>query len=181
VQSSANLLILDEPTNHLDVESREALEDALRSFPGTVLLVSHDRALLDAVGTRTVAIEDGTLRSYAGGWAEYVRVREERKALRLAKGSKNGKAIKAEGRKASAPAKAAPAKPVGPSKNRKKLIASLERQIEAAESALAALEDELADPSAWASPTASARSSKRHAAAKGEVERLYAELETAGA
>jgi ATP-binding cassette subfamily F protein 3 len=181
VHSSANLLILDEPTNHLDVESREALEDALRSFPGTVLLVSHDRALLDAVGTRTVAIEDGTLRSYAGGWAEYVRVREENKALRLAKGSKNGKPVKAEGRKASAPPKAAPAKPVGPSKNRKKLIASLERQIEAAESALAALEDELADPSAWASPTASARSSKRHAAAKGEVERLYAELETAGA
>jgi ATP-binding cassette subfamily F protein 3 len=177
VQSSANLLILDEPTNHLDVESREALEDALRSFPGTVLLVSHDRALLDAVGTRTVAIEDGTLRSYAGGWAEYVRVREERKAAATG-ASKNGKSIKAAGRKASPPREAADRQP---SKNRKKLIASLERQIEAAESALAALEDELAEPSAWASPTASARSSKRHAAAKGEVERLYAELETAGA
>src|SRR4051812_43059408 len=181
VHSSANLLILDEPTNHLDVESREALEDALRSFPGTVLLVSHDRALLDAVGTRTVAIEDGTLRSYAGGWAEYVRVREERKAAATGT-SKNGKSIKAAGRKASAPPKAAAkARPVEHSKNRKKLIASLERQIEAAEAALASLEDELADPSAWASPTASARSTKRHAAAKGEVERLYAELETAGA
>jgi ATP-binding cassette subfamily F protein 3 len=178
VQSSANLLILDEPTNHLDVESREALEDALRSFSGTVLLVSHDRALLDAVGTRTVAIEDGTLHSYAGGWAEYVRVREERKAAATA-ASKNGKSTKAEGRKARA--RPTPVKPSEPSKNRKKLIASLERQIEAAESALASLEDELADPSAWASPTASARSSKRHAAAKGEVERLYAELETAGA
>src|SRR3954470_15259345 len=115
VQSSANLLILDEPTNHLDVESREALEDALRSFPGTVLLVSHDRALLDAVGTRTVAIEDGTLRSYAGGWAEYVRVREERKALG---GSKNGKSLKAEGRKVSGEPKATRPKPAAaPSKN----------------------------------------------------------------
>jgi ATP-binding cassette subfamily F protein 3 len=169
VQSSANLLILDEPTNHLDVESREALEDALRSFPGTVLLVSHDRALLDAVGTRTVAIEDGTLRSYAGGWAEYVRVREERKQ-QPKKVASNGKAA----------AKKSPP-PAAPSKNRKKLISSLERRIEAAEAALASLEDELADPSAWASPTASARSSKRHAEAKGEVERLYAELETAGA
>src|SRR5437763_2906834 len=78
VRSGANALILDEPTNHLDIESREALEDALRAFTGAVLLVSHDRALLDAVGTRTVAVEDGTLRSYAGGWPEYVRVREAR-------------------------------------------------------------------------------------------------------
>jgi ATP-binding cassette subfamily F protein 3 len=183
VNSSANLLILDEPTNHLDVESREALEDALRSFGGTVLLVSHDRALLDAVGTRTIAIEDGTLHSYAGGWAEFVRVREER-AARARSGSKNGKSVKAGTARAGAGSKA-PASPKpsgGPlSKNRKKLIASLESQIEAAETALASLEDELADPSAWASPSASERSTKRHAEAKRTVERLYAELETAGA
>jgi ATP-binding cassette subfamily F protein 3 len=77
VQSGANVLILDEPTNHLDLDSREALEDALRAFEGALLLVSHDRALLDAVGTRTIAIEDGRLHSYAGGWPEYVRRREE--------------------------------------------------------------------------------------------------------
>ena len=180
VSSSANLLILDEPTNHLDVESREALEDALRSFGGTVLLVSHDRALLDAVGTRTVAIEDGTLHSYAGGWAEFVRVREERAAA-AREGSKNGKSIKAAGKKSAVAAAPKPPQPQPPSKNRKKLIASLERRIEAAETALAALEDELADPSAWASPSASERSTKRHAEAKREVETLYAELETAGA
>ncbi len=76
-----NVLILDEPTNHLDLESREALERALAEFKGSVLLVSHDRALLDAVGNRTVAIEDGTLRSYVGGWAEYVRARDATVAL----------------------------------------------------------------------------------------------------
>src|SRR3954462_2542123 len=76
--SGANVLILDEPTNHLDVESREALEDALRSFEGTVLLVSHYRALLDAVGSRTVAVQEGTLRSYEGGWTEYLRARRDR-------------------------------------------------------------------------------------------------------
>src|SRR4051812_31607459 len=80
VSSGANFLVIDEPTNHLDLESREALEDALRSFDGTVLLVSHDRALLDAVGTRTLAIEDHKVASYLGGWADYVRVRDERKA-----------------------------------------------------------------------------------------------------
>jgi ATP-binding cassette subfamily F protein 3 len=78
VASGANLLVLDEPTNHLDLESREALEGALEAFPGTVLLVSHDRALIDAVARRTLAIEERTLRSYEGGWAELVRRREQR-------------------------------------------------------------------------------------------------------
>jgi ATP-binding cassette subfamily F protein 3 len=73
VASGANFLVLDEPTNHLDLESRESLEAALEAFPGTVLLVSHDRALLDAVSGRLLAIEDGALVSYQGGWAEYQR------------------------------------------------------------------------------------------------------------
>ncbi|TML76839.1 MAG: ABC-F family ATP-binding cassette domain-containing protein [Actinobacteria bacterium] len=80
VASGANFLVLDEPTNHLDLESREALEAALDAFPGTVLLVSHDRALLDAIAERTLAIEDGELRAYDGGWAELLRAREAREA-----------------------------------------------------------------------------------------------------
>jgi ATP-binding cassette subfamily F protein 3 len=78
--SGANFLRVDEPTNHLDLESREALEAALEAFPGTILLVSHDRALLDAVAQRTLAIEAQQLNSYEGGWAEYVRARESRTA-----------------------------------------------------------------------------------------------------
>src|SRR5919206_395506 len=71
VASGANFLVLDEPTNHLDLESRESLEAALEAFPGTVLLVTHDRALLDAVSGRLLAIEDTGLVSYPGGWADY--------------------------------------------------------------------------------------------------------------
>jgi ATP-binding cassette subfamily F protein 3 len=74
--------VLDEPTNHLDVESREALEAALEAFPGTLLLVSHDRALLDAVPDRIVAFEDRQLRSYDGGWADMERERDTKSALR---------------------------------------------------------------------------------------------------
>src|SRR5947199_2857120 len=81
VASGANFLVLDEPTNHLDLESREALEAALDAFPGTVLLVSHDRALLDALAGRTLAIEDLELHTYDGGWAEMLRRREERNAV----------------------------------------------------------------------------------------------------
>jgi ATP-binding cassette subfamily F protein 3 len=77
VASGSNFLVLDEPTNHLDLESREALEGALDAFPGTVLLVSHDRALLDAVAHRLLAIEDRALRSFDGGWAEYAQHRAE--------------------------------------------------------------------------------------------------------
>ncbi len=77
VASGANLLVLDEPTNHLDLESRESLEVALDAFPGTVLLVSHDRALLDAVAHRLLAIDAEGLESFDGGWAEYAKRREE--------------------------------------------------------------------------------------------------------
>lgn len=169
VHSGANVLILDEPTNHLDLESREALEAALQQFQGALLLISHDRALLDAVGTRTIALEDQTLHSYVGGWPEYVRVREERAdAERSAKQAKK-----------TAPAKAAPApaKPVARSKNEAAKAKKLESQIEQAEAALAALEVELADPSAWNDPRSAAKSTARHAEAKKTLEELYARWE----
>ncbi|MDA0161435.1 ATP-binding cassette domain-containing protein [Solirubrobacter ginsenosidimutans] len=172
VSSGANVLILDEPTNHLDVESREALEDALQGFQGSLVLVSHDRALLDAVGTRTVALEDQTLHSYVGGWPEYVRVREERaEAKRTAKRTKNVVVEKAP---------VAPAAPVAVKQRSKNELArakKLEAEIEKAEAALAALEIELADPSAWNDPRASAKSTERHAAAKKTLEELYARWE----
>ncbi len=195
-----NVLILDEPTDHLDLESREALEDALRAFEGALLLVSHDRALLDAVGTRTVAIEGRSLRSFLGGWPEYVRVREERRA---AGESPNGSAkdrvqgpagrgrqdaggeIAVEGAvargeepgKARGAAKRSGRATVGPSKNRAREQAKAERAIERAETALLTLEDELADSAAWATKYETAKSEARHTAAKREVEAAYERLE----
>jgi ATP-binding cassette, subfamily F, member 3 len=177
VASGANVLILDEPTNHLDIDAREALEDALRGFDGTVLLVSHDRALLDAVGSRTFAIADGTLRSYLGGWAEYSRVREERREAEAS--AKRASRAKPKSAKPARPKGNGRAKPAGPSKNAVKRAAKLEREVENAEAALRALEDDLADPSAWASPTSSDRATKRHAAAKKAVEEAYARWEQA--
>jgi ATP-binding cassette subfamily F protein 3 len=179
VQSGANVLILDEPTNHLDLESREALEDALGAFPGALLLVTHDRALLDAVGSRTIAIEDYALRSYVGGWPEYRRVREERKA----RGEEPAPAPRPRTPAAAPSTKAAPAAPAprsapkGPSKNRLREQARLERAVEDAEGALAALEDELADPARWATQYESAKATARHTAAKRAVEEAYEALE----
>ncbi|MBJ7519007.1 MAG: ABC-F family ATP-binding cassette domain-containing protein [Solirubrobacteraceae bacterium] len=175
VSSGANVLILDEPTNHLDLESREALEDALSSFEGAVLLITHDRALLDAVGTRTVALEDQRLHSYIGGWPEYVRVREERKAAPKPKAKAKTPAAKP---KAPAPSNGNGSPKV--SKNERKRLQSLEREIEQAEAKLAKLEEELAAPDAWATPDKSAENTERHTAAKRAVEEAYARWEAAG-
>jgi ATP-binding cassette subfamily F protein 3 len=177
VHCGANVLILDEPTNHLDIESREALEDALGAFEGAVLLVSHDRALLDAVGTRTVAIEDGSLRSYVGGWPEYVRVREERRA-NGAEPARNGAPPRD---RAPAPVAAKPIRAAnreGPSKNRVREQARAEQDIERAEAALRELERELSDPAAWTTKYESAKSEARHTAAKRAVQAAYERLET---
>ncbi len=130
VASGANLLVLDEPTNHLDLESREALEAALEAFPGAVLLVSHDRALLDAVAERTVAIEGHALRSYEGGWADLVQAREEETAPATpvaapARQPKTGRA---------------PAKKKGPSE-----LEQVERRITTLEQHVAQLEAKLAE------------------------------------
>lgn len=129
VASGANFLVLDEPTNHLDLESREALEAALEAFPGTVLLVSHDRALLDAVAQRTLAIEERQLNSYDGGWADYVRLREARAA------------------EPPPPAPEKPAKPRKPRAARRPTPTELERieaEIAEREQAVAELERRLA-------------------------------------
>ncbi|MGI8902365.1 MAG: ABC-F family ATP-binding cassette domain-containing protein [Solirubrobacteraceae bacterium] len=170
VSSGANVLILDEPTNHLDLESREALESALGAFQGSLLLVSHDRALLDAVGTRTVAIEDGGLSSYMGGWPEYLRVREERASATKSKGPVAGPGrpgARTDGRRAAREGARTGGGQNGKARGR------LEREIEAAEAALRALEDELADPAAWSGGQASTRSAGRHQEAKRVVEELY--------
>jgi ATP-binding cassette subfamily F protein uup len=69
----ANVLVLDEPTNDLDIDSLELLESTLQDYPGTVLLVSHDRAFLDNVVTQTLAAEgDGTWKEYVGGYSDWL-------------------------------------------------------------------------------------------------------------
>ncbi len=159
VASGANLLVLDEPTNHLDLESREALEAALEAFPGTVLLVSHDRAVLDAVPDRIVAVEDLTLRSYDGGWADLVRVRD----------------ASASAARPPAPAREPQAKTVKPKARAKPQrpteLDRIEKRIGELETRVAELEARLAeswtDMDLLASYTARARGARRPARAVG--------------
>ncbi|HEY3105787.1 MAG TPA: ABC-F family ATP-binding cassette domain-containing protein [Gaiellaceae bacterium] len=127
VASGANFLVLDEPTNHLDLASREALEAALEAFPGSVLLVTHDRALIDAVAERTAAIEDGTIRVYDGGWAELLEART------------------AQFQEEEPPRRERKTTPAKTPNVKADPLAELEAQIEAQEQVIARLESELAD------------------------------------
>jgi ATP-binding cassette subfamily F protein 3 len=179
VNSGANLLILDEPTNHLDLESREALEAALAVFPGSLLLVSHDRALLDAIGSRTIELYDRELHSYVGGWPEYLRVRGERDAKPAPRRAAASKPKPTSERRA--PANGKPKAGASRSKTGNGAgngARRLESEIEAAEAALATVEDELGDPSAWATPEATVRSTERHEAASARVAELYERYES---
>jgi ATP-binding cassette subfamily F protein 3 len=168
VASGANVLILDEPTNHLDIESREALEDALMEYEGAIVLISHDRALLEAVGSRTVVCEDGRLQSHPSGWAEYQRRRDEAASATAAAAKTESSSRSTRKRRGAAPAEKAARKAV-----------KLEERIERAEAELRVVEEELADPAAWATPDRAEQATRRHAAAKRAVEKLFAEWEQA--
>jgi len=143
VASGSNFLVLDEPTNHLDLESREALEAALEAFPGTVLLVSHDRALLDAVATRILSVEDGTVRSYDGGWAEFLRLRTEAEDSTTAEPTSWAGSHPARPAEPPARPKQQPAR-----KKERSELERLEAEIAAREDRIAELERSLADD--WA-------------------------------
>ena len=99
-RDAPHMLILDEPTNHLDVDAREALVQALNDYTGAVVIVSHDRHMIEATADRLVLVADGTAKEFAGNLDDYI-------ALVLAKepGGKAAKANKKEDRRAAAEAR----------------------------------------------------------------------------
>ena len=128
----ANLLALDEPTNHLDIPSTEIIQDVLSRFEGTILLVSHDRFLIEAVATHIWALEDGTVHCILGGWEEYLRWREERRGAR---GGGDGVLQERQERKAQ----------YRETRRRSNLIQRFRRRHEELEAEIEKVEGELAD------------------------------------
>ena len=130
----ANLLVLDEPTNDLDIETLELLEELVSDFPGTVLLVSHDRVFLDRVVTSTVAFEgEGRVVEYVGGWEDYLRQRRTEGA----EGAEGALGAKGAGAGGAGGAKGAARR-----ERERRLSYKEQRELEGLPERIAALEDE---------------------------------------
>jgi ATP-binding cassette subfamily F protein 3 len=185
----ANFLILDEPTNHLDIEGREALEEGLADFPGTILVVSHDRWFLEKIADRVVLVEDGKLVPYEGGFSEYWRDagRAAASSRRLGaakpaledRGADIAKhrATQASGARAGAVGPGAHAGARGGSRGG---AAALEARIGEAEARKAGLESEAAKAIAQGDYRAGSRLAAEADAAKRLIDKLYEEWAAMG-
>jgi ATP-binding cassette subfamily F protein uup len=149
LRDGANVVVLDEPTNDLDVTTLAALEEALLGYPGTLLVVTHDRWFLDRIATSVLAFEDGRVIQDQGGYTDHVAARRERAdAARI-----EAEAARAAERPASPPAKAGGS---APDPKRKltwaeaRELEGLMEKVDAAETQVASLEAELADPGFYA-------------------------------
>jgi ATP-binding cassette subfamily F protein 3 len=174
VLSGANFLLLDEPTNHLDVESIEAVEDAVRDYDGTVLLVSHDRALLRALATRVWVLHGGHITDYPGSFEEWETASQERRhAARVAAEEEEALRRVAEKRQTRAPAGGK--SPSAPMRAARKAVSAAERRVAELEARVGELEASLQDPALYAKP----EGVRRAATLGSDLERARSELERA--
>jgi ATP-binding cassette subfamily F protein 3 len=179
----ASCLILDEPTNHLDFQTVEALTQALQSFPGSLVVVSHDRGFVRRVGTKILEIGGGRASVYPGTYDEYV-WSIERGAFRTLRGENAGAAPAARdsGAKDSAPGEAAVYRERRKAldKRQRQLesrIAELDRSMEKDHAAIARLNEELLDGAGPATVTEMGRTQERIDAAEAEWIASAEELE----
>ncbi len=168
-----NLVLLDEPTNHLDIPAQEVLEDAIRDYPGGVILVSHDRALIDAVATRVWSIEGGRVTEVLGNYSDLERARV--------------RGVPAQaGRSATVAARPVPSasepKAVTPAAGRRERargrrqdadVRRLEQEIARVEAELADTRERLLDPASFADPMAGAELGRQHDRLEGALAELY--------
>jgi ABC transport system ATP-binding/permease protein len=137
----ANLLLLDEPTNDLDITTMGALEQMLCEFPGSVLVVTHDRYFLDRVATSLLVFEgEGKVQHYVGDYRNYSSLRRQRVELERAA------AAQAIAAAAPAPAASAPKRAAKLTYKEERELADIEKTIQAAEAEVLRIETELADP-----------------------------------
>jgi len=173
--SRANLLVFDEPTNHLDVESIEALEDAIEAYEGTVLLVSHDRALLRALCTRVWVLHETHVTDFDGSFAEWEVVSEEREhAARVQ--AQEEEALRRVREKQQTQRKTDQSdRDRASARDTKRAIETAEARVTATEAKVAELAKALEDPDLYATPKGVAKSAELGKA----LDRAKAELDAA--
>ena len=163
-----NVLFLDEPTNHLDLPAREALEEALKRFDGTVLFVSHDRRFIEAIANKIALIEDNALTLYSGSYREFLDGRSAEKKPALLKEKVEKEKTPVQGYR-SKEDRARDAK-------RKQRTKEIEERLEALEAEEVALNEELAARAA--DYTAVKEITEKLETLRSESDALYEEYET---
>ncbi|MDO4546044.1 MAG: ABC-F family ATP-binding cassette domain-containing protein [Bacillota bacterium] len=186
--SGANVLILDEPTNHLDIESKEVFEEALMEFPGTAIIVSHDRYFLNRIPTRIMELTASGMENYLGAYDYYV----EKKQQQLQSGKKYLESLARQGKDAesgqAAESRQTGEKDLSPAERRRRQKEreaeqrrlarkkqSLEERIEVLEGEIKALEEDLSTEETMTDHVRLTEISQALAEKKEESERKYEE------
>jgi ATP-binding cassette subfamily F protein 3 len=170
-----HLLILDEPTNHLDIDSRRALLDALNDYEGAVVLITHDRSLMELVADRLWLAADGTIKPFDGDMDDYARyvIDRARQAARAGKGDSAGPAKDSRKSGAQARAQLAPLK---------KALDAVEQKVARITKTVAEIDAALADPRNFKRPNELAQLGRDRARNLENLEKAEAEwLEAAEA
>jgi ATP-binding cassette subfamily F protein 3 len=167
--TGANLLILDEPTNHLDIPTKEALEEAILNFPGTFLIVSHDRYFLDRVANTVLELDNGHLQRYAGNYTYYHRKKAALQAQQ---------ATAALRRKASSPKAVQPLRTTKVSQQTlERQVRKLEQEISDLEASILEVEKRINDPASYTDPAAGQDLSDQYTRLRTDLDARYQEWE----
>lgn len=167
IHSRANVLMLDEPTNHLDIPSREALEDALAEYTGTIITISHDRYFLDKIATEILHFENGAATYHYGSYSDYYNVHHRKQTASAEPPAKRAAPARQDKRQAAS------AKP------KRREPDEIEKEINLLESELAELSEKLASPEPGWGPEQYAEIGSRQEAISEQLEKLYGEWEAA--
>ena len=180
--SGANLLLFDEPTNHLDVESIEALEDAIESYGGTVILVSHDRALLRALTTRVWVLHEGRITDFPGGFEEWETASAERAHAAAVAAAEEETLRRVHERKQTRRADGGRKHQQSARRSAERKLAEAEAAVAVGEARVAEIRGRLEDPALYAKSEAATTArdlGQELEAARLELERAFARWEAA--